>query len=83
VIIDLVGGGSELYDNSGTGFPVQDSIMLQSPQSCAGHGKLTVVAAVSTLFGFNELNFYPDILYPTVLSNLFWNRCILGCGASC
>jgi len=47
VVIDLVGGGTELYNNGGTGFPVQDSIMLQTPQSCLNQGNLTVVAAVS------------------------------------
>jgi hypothetical protein len=60
VIINLVGGGSELYNNSGTGFPVQDSIMLQSPQSCLNQGNLTVVAAVSTILGIHEM--YSSIL---------------------
>jgi Peroxidase len=49
VVIDLVGGGTELYDNNGNGFPVQDSIMLQSPQSCLNQGNLKVVAAVSNV----------------------------------
>lgn len=52
VIIDLFGGRSEVYDNSGTGFPVQDSIMLQIPQSCLNQENLTVVAAVSKFFRY-------------------------------
>jgi hypothetical protein len=49
VVIDLVGGGTELYDNNESGFPIQDSIMLQSPQSCLNQGNLIVVAAVSNV----------------------------------
>ncbi|MCJ1284401.1 hypothetical protein MMC26_003733 [Xylographa opegraphella] len=44
VLITLVGGGSELHNNNGAGFPVQDTIMLQSPQSCLNGNGLTVVA---------------------------------------
>lgn len=62
VIINLVGGGGELHNNNGTGFPVQDSIMLQSPQSCLNQGNLTVVAAVSTILGIHEMGFYSSIL---------------------
>ena len=48
VVITLVGGGTETYDNNGSGFLVQDQIMLQTPQSCVdAGGALTVVAAVS------------------------------------
>jgi hypothetical protein len=57
VIIDLASGGSELHDNNGTGFPVQDSIMVQSPQSCLNQGNLTVVAAVSTILGIHDIDF--------------------------
>lgn len=62
VIIDLVGGGSELHDNNGGGFPVQDSIMLQSPQSCSSQGNLTVVAAVSTMLCIHEMRFCSSLL---------------------
>ncbi|KAI4209402.1 MAG: hypothetical protein LQ351_007661 [Letrouitia transgressa] len=46
VLITLTSGTTETYDNNGNGFPVQDRIMLQSPQSCVTGNKLTVVAAV-------------------------------------
>ncbi|MCJ1402847.1 hypothetical protein MMC11_006068 [Xylographa trunciseda] len=46
VLVTLVGGGTELHNNNGGGFPVQDTIMLQSPQSCLNGNGLTVVAAV-------------------------------------
>jgi hypothetical protein len=55
VLITLTSGATELYDNDGTGFAVQDDIMLQSPQSCLspttdadGKNIMTVVAAVSS-----------------------------------
>ena len=50
VLITLVGGGTELHNNNGEGFPVQDTIMLQSPQSCLNSNGLTVVAAVRDQF---------------------------------
>lgn len=54
MLITLTGGATELYDNNGGGFAVQDSIMLQSPQSCLsltdGKVALTIVAAVSIIF---------------------------------
>ena len=37
--------GGETFDNNGGGFPVQDSIMFQKPQSCLVGNALTVVAA--------------------------------------
>ncbi|MCJ1472308.1 hypothetical protein MMC13_000955 [Lambiella insularis] len=47
VFITLTGGATELHDNNGNGFPVHDTIMLQSSQSCMTlTGSLTVVAAV-------------------------------------
>ncbi|MCJ1393673.1 hypothetical protein MMC18_006549 [Xylographa bjoerkii] len=46
VLITLVDGGTELHNNNGGGFPVQDTIMLQSPQSCLNSNGLTVVAAI-------------------------------------
>ncbi|KAF4633357.1 hypothetical protein G7Y89_g4765 [Cudoniella acicularis] len=46
VLITLTGGGTETYNNNGTGFPVQDSVIFQSPQSCLNDGNLTVYAAV-------------------------------------
>jgi hypothetical protein len=56
VLITLTSGATELHDNNGAGFAVQDDIMLQSSQSCLsptadvdGKNAITVVAAVSTL----------------------------------
>ncbi|KAG6269149.1 hypothetical protein E4U47_004269 [Claviceps purpurea] len=41
-------GTSKLYDNNGKGYPLQDDILFQIPQSCikGTSGALTVVAAV-------------------------------------
>ncbi|KAL8696378.1 MAG: hypothetical protein Q9224_002825 [Gallowayella concinna] len=50
VLITLTSGATESYDNNGSGYPIQDTVMLQSPQSCVtdSNGKklLTVAAAV-------------------------------------
>ncbi|KAL8866076.1 MAG: hypothetical protein Q9198_009051, partial [Flavoplaca austrocitrina] len=50
VLITLASGATESYDNNGAGFPMQDTIMLQKPQSCVtdsgGQKLLTVTAAV-------------------------------------
>ncbi|KAF2816733.1 WSC domain-containing protein 2, partial [Mytilinidion resinicola] len=53
VLVTLIDGSTELHDNNGAGFPIQDTIMLQSPQSCLsstndtnGQRSLTVIAAV-------------------------------------
>lgn len=48
VVITLTSGTTETYNNNGAGYPIQDKIMLQSPQSCLASDKLTVVAAVRT-----------------------------------
>ena len=58
VVITLVGGTTELHNNNGAGFPVQDTIMLQSPQSCLNSNGLTVVAAVRDYFSSINENFY-------------------------
>lgn len=41
-------GTSKLYDNNGKGYPLQDDVLFQTPQSCikGTSGALTVVAAV-------------------------------------
>ncbi|KAL8996539.1 MAG: hypothetical protein Q9188_006548 [Gyalolechia gomerana] len=46
VLITLASGGTELYDNNGQGYPIQDNVMLQVPQSCVVGNTLTVTAAV-------------------------------------
>ncbi|KAI9894440.1 MAG: hypothetical protein M1814_003198 [Vezdaea aestivalis] len=46
VRITRVGGATENYNNNGGGFPVQDTVIFQSPQSCLSGSNLTVVAAV-------------------------------------
>ncbi|KAL8826220.1 MAG: hypothetical protein Q9170_007485 [Blastenia crenularia] len=46
VLVTLASGGTELYDNNGQGYPIQDNVMLQSPQSCVAGNTLTVTAAV-------------------------------------
>ncbi|KAL8784983.1 MAG: hypothetical protein Q9213_003644 [Squamulea squamosa] len=50
VLITLTSGATESYDNNGSGYPIQDNVFLQTPQSCVtdSNGKklLTVAAAV-------------------------------------
>jgi len=41
-------GHTEIFDNGGAGYLIEDQIILQVPQSCVdAGGALTVVAAVS------------------------------------
>lgn len=46
VTINLAGGTSETHDNNGAGYPIYDSVIVQTPQSCLNNGNLTVVAAI-------------------------------------
>ncbi|CZR57380.1 related to beta-1,3 exoglucanase precursor [Phialocephala subalpina] len=46
VVVNTVGGSTQTFSNNGAGFPVQDSVIVQTPQSCYANGNLTVVAAV-------------------------------------
>ena len=46
VIVTLTSGSKQIFGNGAAGFPVQDQIMLQSPQSCLASNSLKVVAAV-------------------------------------
>jgi hypothetical protein len=48
VLITSTSGTTQTYNNNGSGgFPVSDSVIVQTPQSCVSNGNLTVVAAVS------------------------------------
>jgi hypothetical protein len=48
ITVNNADGTSKLYDNNGNGYPLQDDILFQAPQSCVtgSTGALTVVAAV-------------------------------------
>ncbi|KAG6025053.1 hypothetical protein E4U41_001620 [Claviceps citrina] len=48
VTVNNEDGTGKLYDNNGKGYPLQDDILFQTPQSCirGTSGALTVVAAV-------------------------------------
>ncbi|KFH47339.1 L-ascorbate peroxidase-like protein [Hapsidospora chrysogenum ATCC 11550] len=48
VTVNYVDGSHEYYDNNGKGYPLQDAVLLQLPQSCllGSSGALTVTAAV-------------------------------------
>ncbi|KAH7063129.1 heme peroxidase, partial [Macrophomina phaseolina] len=46
VLITLTSGETELHDNNGSGFPLQDTVIFQSPQSCLSGTTMTVAAAV-------------------------------------
>jgi hypothetical protein len=49
VIVTYTSGAVTTYDNNGAGYPMQDSVIVQTPQSCFSNGNLTVTAAVSFL----------------------------------
>ncbi|KAI1154349.1 hypothetical protein F4825DRAFT_193510 [Nemania diffusa] len=44
--VNMASGTSEVYDNNGDSYPIQDAIFMQTPQSCLLEGNLKVVAAV-------------------------------------
>lgn len=48
VTMNLADKSTTVYDNNGAGYPLQDAILMQMPQSClrGSNGALTVVAAV-------------------------------------
>ncbi|KUJ22208.1 uncharacterized protein LY89DRAFT_729673 [Mollisia scopiformis] len=46
VVVNTVGGSTQTFTNNGGGFPISDSVIVQTPQSCYSNGNLTVVAAV-------------------------------------
>ncbi|KAL0258172.1 hypothetical protein SLS55_007344 [Diplodia seriata] len=48
VVVTLSSGETELHDNNGSGFPLQDSIIFQSPQSCLSGTTMSITAAVRT-----------------------------------
>ncbi|KAI2608412.1 heme peroxidase [Hypoxylon fragiforme] len=46
VTLNMASGTSQTFDNNGNSYPMQDAILIQSPQSCLLAGTLTVTAAV-------------------------------------
>jgi hypothetical protein len=48
VTVILADGSEQVYDNNGSEYPLQDDVLLQTPQSClrGSTGAITVVAAV-------------------------------------
>ena len=42
----MTSGTTQTYNNNGGGFPVSDSVIVQTPQSCLSNGNLTVLAAI-------------------------------------
>jgi hypothetical protein len=49
VLVTDTSGTVETFNNNGAGFPISDSVIVQTPQSCLSNGNLTVLAAVSCL----------------------------------
>jgi hypothetical protein len=49
VLVTDTSGTVETFNNNGAGFPISDSVIVQTPQSCLSNGNLTVLAAVSRL----------------------------------
>ncbi|GME28877.1 putative wsc domain containing protein [Neofusicoccum parvum] len=56
VLITLTSGETELHDNNGSGFAVQDGVIFQSPQSCLSGTAMTVTAAVRNTESIPTLN---------------------------
>lgn len=48
VLVTHANGSTESLNNGGNGFPVQDVLLLQTPQTCLSGSALTVAAAVRT-----------------------------------
>lgn len=48
VLVTYTSGATTTYDNNGVGYPVQDSVIVQTSQSGVCNGNLSVVAAVSS-----------------------------------
>ncbi|KAL8757511.1 MAG: hypothetical protein Q9184_004191 [Pyrenodesmia sp. 2 TL-2023] len=46
VLVTLASGATETYNNNGNGYPIQDTVMLQAPQSCIAGSQLSITAAV-------------------------------------
>ena len=44
--ITQTNGSSKTYDNNAKGYPIQDAVLLQGPQSCVSSGAYTLTAAV-------------------------------------
>lgn len=55
-VVDYVTGASTHVHatNGGSGFPMQDVVIWQYPQSCRNGNTITIVAAVSSLAGINS-----------------------------
>jgi len=46
VLVTDTSGTVETFNNNGAGFPISDSVIVQTPQSCLSNGNITVLAAV-------------------------------------
>jgi hypothetical protein len=46
VFVTDTSGTVETFNNNGAGFPISDSVIVQTPQSCLSDGNITVLAAV-------------------------------------
>ncbi|KAI1391221.1 heme peroxidase [Hypoxylon trugodes] len=46
VALSMASGTTQMFDNNGNSYPMQDAILIQKPQSCLFSGTLTVTAAV-------------------------------------
>lgn len=49
MLVTDTSGTVETFNNNGGGFPISDSVIVQTPQSCLSNGNLTVLAAVGYL----------------------------------
>lgn len=51
--LNMASGATQVVDNNGNSYPLQDDIFIQKPQSCvlSSSGALTVTAAVSSAAG--------------------------------
>lgn len=73
VTLTKTDGSSETFDNGGAGFPVQDTLLLQNPQTCSSTpGTLQVLAAARNGSSFQPTlniitkNYLAGIIRPTL-----------------
>ncbi|KAI1636402.1 hypothetical protein F4809DRAFT_384331 [Biscogniauxia mediterranea] len=68
--LNMASGTSQVFDNNGNSYPMQDAILLQKPQSCLLSGTLTITAAVRNDRDTLPVNMYLSYKQPTGNPNL-------------
>ncbi|KAI1342660.1 heme peroxidase [Xylariaceae sp. FL0016] len=69
ITLKMASGTTQVVDNNGNSYPMQDAILLQAPQSCLLSGNLTVTAAVRNDRSSQPVNMFLSYKTPTGNSN--------------